>query len=355
MTQRIASLVLAVWLLSPGIARGQSAAAGAKPDSDDDHVTRQIIPFLEGSYLYKSNEPHVIFAAAIYPHLVLWQNFDNLIDARRSKHVNESPSWWRQYWAVSLTPGVRLKMSDAFSEPVRTPSYLPRADIQKMVALGRAAAVSSLEARRKTTLDLLEVHVAIEHHSNGQDGCLFLDQEVQGADQATAKCVPDYSQRSQPGVVNKHDGNFSTNEVRIGVNLRRTDVATSGAGTRHYGAGLEYQRQFATDPDLKPFYSQNRLNASASIAWAGLRPCSSRIEAVFQAITALDHPVPSVSKTSASVQLSCFPSIKGGFGAFVKGYWGQDPYNLGFLDNITRVQFGLTFNQDGIFKFRAAK
>jgi len=355
MTLRIASLVLAALLLWPGAARGQTPATGATPAADDDHVTRQIIPFLEGSYLYKSNEPHVIFAAAIYPHLMLWQNFDSLIDARRAKHVSEPPSWWKQYWAVSLTPGVRLKMSDAFSEPVRTPSYLPRADIQKMMALGRPAAVRSLAAGRKTTLDLLEMHFAIEHHSNGQDGCLFVDQEVQTTDAATPKCVPDYSQRPQPGTVNKHDGNFSTNEIRIGINLRRTDVAVSGQGTRHYGAGIEYQRQFATDPDLKPFYSEHRLNANASIAWAGIRPCSSRVEAVFQVITAIDHPVPSVSRTATSVQLSCFPSIKGGFGAFVKAYWGQDPYNLGFLDNITRFQVGLTFNQDGIFKFRAAK
>jgi hypothetical protein len=224
-----------------------------------------------------------------------------------------------------------------------------------MMAPGHAGAVSSLERGRKATLDLLEMHVAIEHHSNGQDGCLFVDQTVQGSDPATARCVPDYSQRAQPGTVNKHDGNFSTNEVRIGINLRRTDVAASGAGTRHYGGGIEYQRQFATDPDLKPFYSEHRVTATGSIAWAGMRPCSSRIEAVFQAITAIDHPVPSVARTATSVQLSCFPSIKGGFGGFVKGYWGQDPYNLGFLDNITRFQFGLTFNQDGIFKFRAPR
>jgi hypothetical protein len=297
----------------------------------------------------------VIFAAAIYPHLMLWQNFDTLIDARRQKQPSESSSWWRRYWAVSLTPGVRLKMSDAFSEPVRTPSYLPRTDIQKITALGGPATMRSLAAGGNTTLDLLEMHFAIEHHSNGQDGCLFVDQMVQGADQATEKCVPDYSQRSQPGTVNKHDGNFSTNQLRFGVNFRRTNVAPSGAGTRHYGVGLEYQRQFATDPDLKPFYSQHRLNATATIAWAGIRPCSSRVEAVFQAITAIDHPVPSVARTATSVQLSCFPSIKGGFGVFVKGYWGQDPYNLGFLDNISRFQFGLTFNQDGIFKFRAAR
>jgi len=353
MTLRSASLLLASLLLSPGVARAQAPASGDKPDPEDGRLTRPIIPFLEGSYLYRSNEDHVIFAAAIYPHLMLWQNFDKLTNPRLSEQPHNQPSWWRQYWGVSLTPGVRLKMSDAFSEPVRTPSYLPRVDIQKMMVLGRRAEGRS--TRPKPTLDLLEMHFAIEHHSNGQDGCLFVDQEVQGTDPATQKCVPTYSDRSQPGTVNKHDGNFSTNEIRAGINLRRTNVAASGEGTRHYGAGIEYQRQFATDPDLKPFYSQHRLNATASIAWAGIRPCSSRMEAVFQAITALDHPVASVSRTAASVQFSCFPSIKGGFGGFVKGYWGQDQYNLGFLDNIKRLQYGLTFTQDGIFKFRAAK
>jgi hypothetical protein len=74
-----------------------------------------------------------------------------------------------------------------------------------------------------------------------------------------------------------------------------------------------------------------------------------------QVITALDHPVPSVNRVSGSVEWSCFPSNKGGFGGFVRGYWGQDPYNLGFLDNISRVEFGLTFNQDGLFRFRPSK
>lgn len=347
--------VLAMLLLGSGVAYGQPQDGAPQPGRDDDHAIRQIIPFLEGSYLFWSNEKHVIVGAAIFPHLMFWQNFDSLIDARRPKHANDTSARWRQYWAVSLTPGVRLKMSDAFSDPVRTPSYLPRVDIQKMMAFGRDNAVRSLAAGQATTLSLLETHFAVEHYSNGQDGCLFVDQHVEGADPAAAKCVPDYRDRPAPGVVNRHDGNFSTNEWRIGLNVRRTVVSALGEGRRHYGAGIEYQRQFATAADLKPFYSQNRVNATASIAWVGPRPCSSRIEAVFQAVMAIDHPVPGVSRTARSVQISCFPSTKGGFGAFVKGYWGQDPYNLGFLENIARFEVGLTFNQDGIFRFRAPR
>jgi hypothetical protein len=62
-----------------------------------------------------------------------------------------------------------------------------------------------------------------------------------------------------------------------------------------------------------------------------------------------------VSRFGRAMQVSCYPSNKGGFGLFVKWYVGQDDYNLGFLDTISRIQFGITFNQDGFFRFRAPR
>ena len=351
MTHTVVSISLVALLVFSGSARAQTTGQANDPPRTQSHVIGQNIPFLEGSYLFKSNEHGVLFEAAVFPHLMFWQNFDSLIDGLQPEQTNKTASWWQRYWAVSLTPGVRLKMVDAFSEPVHTPSYMPRIDVQKMTALGRLPSADAVHGG-KAKLDLFELHFAVEHHSNGQDGCLFTEQHVVGIENPdTAKCVPEYKNQTVPGTVNKDDGSFSTNQIRVGLNLRRTYLSTEGAGTRHYSAGIEYQRQFATDPDLQPFYSQNRLNMNASIAWKLPGKWADRMEVGAHVITALDHPVPSVSRTSGSIQLAFFPSIKGGFGAFVKGYWGQDPYNLGFLDNISRLEFGLTFDQDGLFKF----
>jgi hypothetical protein len=59
-----------------------------------------------------------------------------------------------------------------------------------------------------------------------------------------------------------------------------------------------------------------------------------------------------VDELSFSLQASCFPTTNGGWGFFVRYYRGQDYYNVGFLDNISRVHIGATFNQSGFFRFR---
>ena len=54
---------------------------------------------------------------------------------------------------------------------------------------------------------------------------------------------------------------------------------------------------------------------------------------------------------STSAQVSCFPTEHGGWGLFARLYRGQDYYNVGFLDHITRLHIGATFNQTGFFRF----
>jgi hypothetical protein len=55
---------------------------------------------------------------------------------------------------------------------------------------------------------------------------------------------------------------------------------------------------------------------------------------------------------SGNLQVSCFPWLNGGWGFFARWYAGQDYYNVGFLDDINRLQVGLTFNQADFFRFR---
>ena len=55
---------------------------------------------------------------------------------------------------------------------------------------------------------------------------------------------------------------------------------------------------------------------------------------------------------SGNVQVSCFPWLNGGWGFFARWYAGQDYYNVGFLDDINRLQVGFTFNQAEFFRFR---
>jgi hypothetical protein len=168
----VALAAACVVLLMARAASAQAPATAAVPSPPDDRLTRQIVPFLERSYLFKSTESDLLFEAAVFPHLVLWQNFDDLVDAR----VRRQPADGRQYWALSVTPGVHLRMLTAFSEPVRTPSYLPRIDVQRLWSTNYREAIDALDRRSGASVDIWAWHAAVRHHSNGQDGCLFRGQ-----------------------------------------------------------------------------------------------------------------------------------------------------------------------------------
>ena len=154
----IVFLTLAI-LLHPWPAGAQTPAPPANapaPPPPEDRRTRQIIPFLERSYLFRSNESDLVFEAAVFPHLVLWQNFDDFVDARVKRQTGG-----RNYWALSLTPGVHLKMFKGFSNPVRTPSYMPRIDVQHLWSTNYTEAIGALDRRSRTSVDIWEFHGAI--------------------------------------------------------------------------------------------------------------------------------------------------------------------------------------------------
>ena len=51
-------------------------------------------------------------------------------------------------------------------------------------------------------------------------------------------------------------------------------------------------------------------------------------------------------------ELLMLPRGWGGAGIFARFYRGQDYYNLAFLDDVSRLQFGLAFNHDKFLMFR---
>jgi hypothetical protein len=60
---------------------------------------------------------------------------------------------------------------------------------------------------------------------------------------------------------------------------------------------------------------------------------------------------PVVDEVTTAVEAACLPSGWGGAGLFVRYYRGQDYYNASFLENINRVQFGMTFLQAKFLAF----
>jgi hypothetical protein len=58
-----------------------------------------------------------------------------------------------------------------------------------------------------------------------------------------------------------------------------------------------------------------------------------------------------VGPLALQLEASCTFSDRGGWGAFARYYSGQDYYNLGFADSISRVMVGVHFEQDGFLRF----
>ena len=52
-----------------------------------------------------------------------------------------------------------------------------------------------------------------------------------------------------------------------------------------------------------------------------------------------------------TIQGSCFPTLRGGWGYFIRFYSGQDYYNIRFFNDIRRLHVGFTYSQSGFFRF----
>ena len=308
-----------------------------------------IIPFLEGTDVFVSLEKtpdrrwrrSTVFEGDIFPHLVVYQNFTDVIDAGRQVD-RDKPR--RIAWVISGTPAVRIRMFEEVSRPVRTPSYMPRGNVQMILARGiREALAIGGEKRNRVTL--WEGHAIIGHHSNGQDGCLYQDEIRNGesCDRLPASTVGH--------VINTKDGSFSTNYARLGVNFRRNYLDSDLWANREWGLRADLEQHFRMDPLIRDLYGRTRVEFAGSYATRTTKWCTRRLEAMgsVKAIAGADADVWPVAITA---QASCFPFARGGWGFFFRYYGGQDYYNIGFLENIQRFQIGATFNQGGFFRFQ---
>jgi hypothetical protein len=286
-----------------------------------------VFPFQPPSSIgvhFHSQSP-ALFEGTVLPHFFLL----------KSSHRPGDPENAHR-WGLLFTPGVRVRLTRERPHPVRTPSYLPRIDFQRLFVRDHGS-----------TVNVWEWHAGAGHHSNGQSGCLFQDQTEAGG-----VCVPEtYAGDSEDRRVNNRSGNFSTNDLRSGFNFRHNLVNNAGQTTQDWSAGLEYQRQARTDSDLRKVYSQNRVNGRVSVAWKD-RLWTSRLKAEMNVTFAIDRPLKKVARWSFSPEVAWFPWSRSGLGMFVRLYHGQDYFNLHFADNIShRIQVGVQFEQDGFLKF----
>jgi len=334
----------AVWSLIVWVCAAtcpEQALAQAPVPSGLETNSGPIIPFLEGTDVFSPLRKDVVFEADIFPHLFVYQDFADIVDLdRRDPRGRRRPAV-----VISGTPAVRLRMFEEVSRPVRTPSYMPRGNVQFIWAGNLPEAIASLSQRQRSDVWLLEAHAIVGHHSNGQKGCLYADERRDGE-----ACV---RVDGLPRVVNREDGSFSTNFVRTGLHIRFNALDDTGWAFREWGAhvGVEHHPAGWVDEGIVDLYGRTRIQTGGAWAMRDGPGCGKRLELAGSTQFIIGAP-DQVWPVALTAQVSCLPFRRGGWGFFVRYYGGQDYYNIGFLENIQRVHVGTTFNQSGFFRFR---
>ncbi len=362
-TLRITCLLACVLGVSPAASgqstdRGKFAPLGPFVFLADDRVSLKP----DGSYLFQHTDGDLVFEAQIAPDIRIVDNFGRALQRVLN---DEKPRVFA--YSVFGTFLTRLRMFDEASSPVRTPSYMPKATIQLAWLKNRSTDDPSgaPEQFLKGPIEMWLVNaIPFGHHSNGQNGCLFLEQvRIDG------ECEPQTPAGTGPDDVNVENGSFSTNYLRLGLEYRRLypdgdDPEDLRAVTRRewgIGGSIELNPSGyvggSISDTLRPLYGPTRFRVTADVVAGNWRVPVWRLNRVNCGRAWADASVTFISGAAASVdniasvEAACLPAGWGGAGLFVRYYRGQDYYNAAFLQNINRVQFGVTFLQGKFLAF----
>jgi len=310
----------------------------------------------DGTSIFNFGQHGLVFEGQIAPRVIILDSFGK---ATRALLNEEDRTAWA--WQLSATPMVRLRMIDQESNPVRTPSYMPKGTFQLARLRNLTTADPRKEEKRYSqgpiAMWLFEL-IPFGHHSNGQENCLFLPRAVNPGDVCAEPA-------SGAGAVNKLDGSFSTNYAELTVHYGRMRLDAAGAPEGDYasrsewriGAGVQINPEGflggSISPVLAPRYGQTRWLVDAMTAWR--RPARAKwferleLGGRLQYIGDVEGLPPVIGK----IEVLALPRTWGGAGIFVSYYRGQDYYNLGFAERIHRVHAGVSLQRDTFLSFAA--
>ena len=129
-----ASLLLMGSMAAPAAARQQQDPPEKDPRKT---VTNAgpIVPSLEGTDVFFAIGQDTVFEANILHHAIAFQNFVDVLDLERQSRLLRSGRRAKTFaLSISGTPAVRIRMLEAVSRPVRTPSWMPRGNVQLLWA-----------------------------------------------------------------------------------------------------------------------------------------------------------------------------------------------------------------------------
>ncbi|QRM90625.1 hypothetical protein FG167_15735 [Lacinutrix sp. WUR7] len=210
-----------------------------------------------------------------------------------------------------LTPQVTIRMYREDSYPVRTPSYIPQISLYYL-------------ANKKEALNYLVFFGKIAHHSNGQDGEFY----------------------NEDNTINLQSGNFATNFVEFG--FLKTGYSNKLKAIKTLKSAIEIHPKSWLLPELKGRYSGLRLHNSFTSFKFPLTDSNSdranfslKAEATVMLDNYNDLDVFDLERFNASVTFYYHPKFLEDIGLFVQFYHGMDYYNIYFEQQLSVIRFGI--------------
>lgn len=258
-----------------------------------------------------------------------------------------SPSYFftsrQKHWALMLNPEVQIRMLDKSSFPIRNPSYKVSINFFHDLKFWQHSFL-----HRIFYSDAL-AFVSIEHHSNGQSGPFYMQDDVthENTDQ-----------------VNFDDGNFATNFLVFGISsykaktlgkhyfsLREikayTEVHPPGWSIHELDNVYGYYRLFGEVGFLGPM---RKLKNDVTNRWLQNSSLQLRSGWIFGAMNA--SPGDARKRWIIDITYKYYPPWFDEIAFFVRFYRGQDYYNIYFAKTeLTELSCGITSN---IMNFKKA-
>jgi hypothetical protein len=337
------ALLLAVALLT------LAARASAQ---QTDSLSPPHAEYMERAYIFKNipdSKTGEWFEGLLPLHIPFRQNlqgvYDRVLLGEQASHSTIAPLF-------SIVLNVRMTREN--SAPVRTPSYMPKLTVAYYNVRRREPITLGQGTARSVRMWVIPF-VPWGHYSNGQDGCLFTFQRE--VDEVCTDTLPP-PRDTVDAMINRRDGSFSSHYMQLGVFYRRITLDTNlpmdgQAVARSYwsvgGQVRAYQPYYwlggGMSEQLRGLYGPTRVKVLANhvvqhpSGWL-FGPGQFRVEGYLEGILGtLGDEVPPVR---VSLELARTMDKRSGWGVFIRGYAGQDDYNLGFMRNIRVVQVGAT-------------
>lgn len=319
---------------------GVAVPALAQEDRTARRAAVVDVPLAERSRILvnvPNDDTNEIYEAYLAIHFPLGGSLQDSYDRAREHE--------RADWAVlpsfSMISNLRQLRED--SAPVRSPSYMPRLRVS-------AVRTSAIPRDFETALTRQWVFDAtLGHYSNGQDGCLFV-QQSEADDCRLPTGLDDDSLEVRRG------GSFSSHYLEAGAAYRwlRWDGTPMGNG-RHGAAsvlGVYVRfRDYTTlsgwpggmDEDLRRLYGDRRLRVGVDGTWEhGPTDWWSGATWVNAWAEGSNGDAQAARGLRFSAEAGTTFDRLGGTGLFVRYYDGHDDYNAAFLTPLRVLQIGVS-------------